>query len=106
MKKQTIFRGAATALITPFSGDEIDYASLGTLIDSQIRGGIDALVIAGTTGEAATLDDTERYSLFRFCTERIAGRVKLILGVGTNDTRTVLRHADAARLADATACLP
>ena len=97
MKKQTIFRGAATALITPFSGDEIDYASLGTLIDSQIRGGIDALVIAGTTGEAATLDDTERYSLFRFCTERIAGRVKLILGVGTNDTRTVLRHADAAR---------
>lgn len=96
MKKKTVFRGAATALITPFKNGEIDYECLERLIDEQIAQGIDALVIGGTTGEAATLSDEERYRLFEFSSEKTAGRVKLVLGTGTNDTRAAIRHTKYA----------
>lgn len=96
MKKQVIFRGAATALITPMRDGEIDYESLGKIIDMQIEGGIETLVVGGTTGEAATLTDAEKYSLFEFARERVGERARLIFGVGTNDTRAVLRHAREA----------
>ena len=66
MKKKTIFKGAATALVTPMCDDRIEYTALGRLIDMQIEGGIDALVIGGTTGEAATLSDSERYEMYSF----------------------------------------
>lgn len=95
MKKQ-IFRGAATALITPFLDGEIDYKALGELIEYQIAGGIDALVIGGTTAEAATLSDEERYKLYSFAKGKIAGRTKLILGTGTNDTRVAISHTKFA----------
>ena len=96
MKKKIIFSGAATALITPFSDGEIDYKSLGELIEYQIEGGIDALVIGGTTAEAATLSDEERYRLYTFAKGKIAGRTKLILGTGTNDTRVAIKHTKFA----------
>lgn len=96
MKKKTVFRGAATALITPFKNGEIDYECFGGLIDEQISQGIDALVVGGTTGEAATLSDEERYRLFEFSSEKTAGRVKLVLGTGTNDTRAAIRHTKYA----------
>lgn len=96
MNKKIIFSGAATALITPFSGGEIDYESLGELIDDQIEGGIDALVIGGTTAEAATLSDEERYKLYTFAKGKIAGRTRLILGTGTNDTRVAIKHTKFA----------
>lgn len=99
MKKAEIFRGVATALITPFKGGEIDYGTLRALIDRQIDAGIDALVIGGTTAEAATLSDTERYELFQRSKEYIGGRCKLIYGTGTNDTRVAIKHtAFASRL--------
>ena len=96
MKKKTVFYGAATALITPFKDGEIDYECLERLIEYQISGGIDAIVIGGTTGEAATLTDEERYSLFEFAAEKISGRTRLILGTGTNDTRAALKHTKYA----------
>ncbi len=96
MKKRTVFKGAATALITPFKDGKIDYPALGKLIDWQIESGIDALVIGGTTAEAATLTDGERYSLFEFAREKTSGLVKLILGTGTNDTAAALRHTRKA----------
>ncbi len=96
MKKKLIFKGAATALITPFIDGEIDYPALSSLIDFQIAGGIDALVIGGTTAEAATLSDEERYRLYTFAKGKIAGRTKLILGTGTNDTKVALRHTKFA----------
>ena len=96
MKKVEIFRGVGTALITPFKDGRIDYATLGELIDRQIEAGIDALVIGGTTAEAATLDDAERYELFRYAKERIADRCRLIYGTGTNDTRVAIRHTEYA----------
>ena len=96
MKKKRIFSGCATALITPFSGGAIDYPRLASLIDAQIASGISALVIGGTTAEAATLDDGERYELFNFTKERAAGRAKLIFGTGTNDTRKAISHTKTA----------
>ena len=96
MVKKEIFRGTATAMITPFHEGEIDYDCLGRLIDIQISAGIDALVIGGTTAEAATLTDEERYRLFEFSAERIDGKTKLIFGTGTNDTRVAIKHSKFA----------
>lgn len=87
MTKTPIFRGAATALITPMHANgEIDYETMGRLIDWQIDEGIDALVIAGTTGEGSTLSDEEHRAVLKFSAERIAGRVPMIAGTGSNDT--------------------
>ena len=86
MKKQTVFRGAATALVTPLTPAGVDYDALGRLIDWQIGQGIDALVIAGTTGEGATLTYDEHQEVIRYSVERAAGRVPIIAGSGSNDT--------------------
>lgn len=96
MKKKIIFRGVATALITPLSDGKIDYYSLEKLIEKQIEAEIPALVVGGTTGEAATLNDSERYELYRFAKSCINGRTKLILGTGTNDTRAAIKHTSFA----------
>ena len=96
MKKMEIFRGVGTALITPFRDGEIDFDVLGNLIDRQIEAGIDALVIGGTTAEAATLSDGERYELFDYAKARVAGRCRLIYGTGTNDTRVAIKHTEYA----------
>ena len=83
----TIFKGIATALITPFTASgEVDYETYGRLIDWQIESGIDALVSCGTTGEGPTLSDAEHKEVVRFCVERAAGRVPVIAGTGSNDT--------------------
>ncbi|MBE6689040.1 MAG: 4-hydroxy-tetrahydrodipicolinate synthase [Ruminococcaceae bacterium] len=84
--KKTVFRGAATALITPFKDGKIDYESFGRLIDFQIDGGIDALVVCGTTGEPSTLDDAEHINAMEYCIQRTAGRVPVLCGTGSNDT--------------------
>ena len=97
MKKKIIFKGAATALVTPYKDGRIDYDALGKLIDTQCDAGISALVIGGTTGEAATLSDDERYRLFEFSHERCLGRCPLIFGTGTNDTRVAVRHTERAQ---------
>ena len=86
MKQNSIFRGAATALITPLTRDGIDFAQFKRLIDWQIDEGIDALVIAGTTGEGSTLTDAEHREAIRFAVETTAGRVPIIAGTGSNDT--------------------
>ena len=85
--KQIVFEGAATALITPMKNGLVDYESFGKLIDAQIDGGIDALVVCGTTGEAATLTDEEHKECIKFTVEKTAGRVPVIAGTGSNDTR-------------------
>ncbi|MBE6666745.1 MAG: 4-hydroxy-tetrahydrodipicolinate synthase [Ruminococcaceae bacterium] len=84
--KKTIFTGAATAIITPFSGGKIDYDSFGRIIEDQISGGIDAIVVAGTTGEAATLTHEEHCECMKYVVEKVEGRVPVIAGTGSNDT--------------------
>ncbi len=83
--KNTIFTGAATAIVTPMTADGVDYEQFGRLIDWQIAEGIDAIVVAGTTGEASTLSDDEHKEVIRYCVERVAGRVPVIAGTGSND---------------------
>ena len=86
MKKNPIFRGVATALITPCTDAGLDLDSFGKLIDWQIEQGVNALVIAGTTGEGSTLTDEEHRLAIKFSVERTAGRVPVIAGTGSNDT--------------------
>lgn len=86
MMKTKLFSGAATALVTPFNGDQIDYTVLGELIEDQIQAGISALVIAGTTGEASTMPDKEHIELIAESVKLVAGRVPVIAGTGSNDT--------------------
>ncbi len=86
MNNRTIFTGAATAIITPLTESGIDYARFGAMIDWQIASGIDAIVAVGTTGEGSTLTDEEHRAAIRFCVERVAGRVPVIAGTGSNDT--------------------
>ena len=81
-----IFKGVATALVTPMTEAGVDYESFGKLIDWQIEQGINALVIAGTSGEGSTLDDAEHRQVLKYAYERIAGRVPAIAGTGSNDT--------------------
>ena len=90
MSKHTVFRGAATALITPLTQSGIDFEAFGRLIDWQIEQGIDALVIAGTTGEGSTLTYDEHQEAIRFAVERANKRVPIIAGSGSNDTNRAI----------------
>ena len=84
--KNTVFTGAATAIVTPLNENGIDYESFGRLIDFQIESGIDAIVTVGTTGEGSTLTDEEHKAAIKFTVERVGGRVPVIAGTGSNDT--------------------
>ena len=83
--KNTVFTGAATAIVTPLTKDGIDYEQFAKLIEWQIAEGIDAIVAVGTTGEGSTLTDAEHREAIRFCVEQVAGRVPVIAGTGSND---------------------
>ena len=94
--KKTIFKGMATALVTPMNEKGVDYEAFGRFIDFQIENGINALVAVGTTGENATLEPYEQKEVIRFAVERTAGRVPVIAGTGTNNTEHVLANTKAA----------
>lgn len=96
MNHEPIFRGAATALITPFNENGIDFEAFGRIIDWQIEEGINALVIAGTTGEGSTLSDEEHRQVMKFAAERAAGRVPMIAGTGSNDVAYAIDLSKAA----------
>lgn len=104
--KQTIFTGAATAIITPFdSRGAVDYEAFGRLIDFQIAEGIDGIVVSGTTGEGSTLNDAEYEQVVSFCVKRVAGRVPVIAGSGSNDTAHAIERTKTACAAGADAVL-
>ena len=85
MKKE-IFRGAATALITPFRDGAVDYEAFGAILDFQLDAGISALVVCGTTGEASTMTEREQIDTVAFAVRRVSGRVPVIAGAGSNNT--------------------
>lgn len=103
--RKSIFRGAATAIVTPMTRNGIDYETFGRLIDWQIAEGIDALVVSGTTGESATLKEEEHAELIKYAVDKTAGRVPIIAGAGTNDTSHSIRMAQNAKSAGADALL-
>ena len=83
--KKIIFEGAATAIVTPLNEKGVDFESFGKLIEWQIENKIDAIVVAGTTGEGSTLTDSEHKAVIKYCVEKVAGRVPVIAGTGSND---------------------
>lgn len=103
--KKVIFKGAATALITPFKDGKIDFEAYGRIIDYQIEQGIDAIVSCGTTGEASTLTDAEQISAIQFAVQRAAGRVPVIAGTGSNDSAHGLELSKSAANVGADALL-
>ena len=103
--KKTVFKGAATALVTPLDENGVNYEQLGKLIDWQIAEGINGLVVCGTTGEASTLTDDEHRDVIRYSVERAKGRVPIIAGTGSNDTEYALDLTRCACEAGADAVL-
>jgi len=103
--KNTVFTGAATAIITPFTESGVDWDALGRLIDDQLAGGINGIVAAGTTGEGSTLTDREHEDVISFCVQRVAGRVPVIAGTGSNNTAHAIERTQTACRAGADAVL-
>ena len=85
MEKKHIFQGVATAIITPMNEKGVDYPAFEKLLEWQIQQGINALVICGTTGESSTLTDAEHRQVLKFAMDKVAGRVPMIAGTGSND---------------------
>ena len=94
--KKTIFEGMATAIVTPMTRDGIDYEALGRFIDFQIESGINAIVVMGTTGENATIEYADQKEIIRYTVDRVAKRVPVIAGTGTNNTDHVLHNTKNA----------
>ena len=89
----SIFKGAATALVTPFIDDKVDFKSLETLVDKQLEGNIDALIVNGTTGEPTTMTHFERTAVAGAVIEHVKKRIPVILGAGSNNTYTAIEYA-------------
>lgn len=90
--KKTVFTGAAVAIITPMLPDgSIHYEELGRIIEDQIAGGTDAIVICGTTGEASTMPDEEHLDCIEYAVKKVAGRIPVVAGTGSNDTNHAIK---------------
>ena len=90
--KNTIFNGMATAIVTPMTATGIDYEALGRFLDFQIASGINAIVVMGTTGENATIEPEDQKKVIAYTVEKVAKRVPVIAGTGTNNTEHVLAN--------------
>lgn len=92
-----IFTGAGVAIITPFNEDgSINFDAFGEIIEDQIAGSTDAIIVCGTTGESSTMDDDEQVSAIKYCVEKVAGRVPVIAGTGSNCTREAVNISKRA----------
>ncbi len=104
--KNTIFSGVCTALITPFCDDGcVDFVTLRNLIEEQIEQGVSALLVLGTTGESPTLTESEKLKIIFFAKKVVDGRCKLIVGTGSNCTKTAIYSTQQAQIMGADACL-
>ena len=103
--KPCVFTGSAVAIVTPFCGDGVDLEAFDRLIERQIQGGTDAIVVCGTTGEAATLSYNERMALIECCVRTVDRRVPVIAGSGTNSTASSIALSKAAQSAGVDALL-
>ncbi|MBP3311374.1 MAG: 4-hydroxy-tetrahydrodipicolinate synthase [Butyricicoccus sp.] len=104
--KKPVFTGAAVAIVTPFTGlGSINYDEFKKIIDHQIENGTDAIVVMGTTGESPTCPEEEHEEAISFCCEYVNGRVPVIAGAGSNDTRTAVKLTKSAKASGADAVL-
>lgn len=103
--KTPVFKGSATATVTPFRDGKVDFEKLGELIDFQIAGGTEAIVINGTTGECSTQTIEESTQAIDFCVRHVNSRIKVIAGTGSNDTQSALFMSQAAEKSGADALM-
>lgn len=104
--KKAVFKGAGVAIVTPMNDDfSINFEKFGKLIEYQIANETDAIIVCGTTGEAKTLNDTEHKELIKFAVEKVAGRVPVIAGTGSNDTSYSIQMSKYAQEVGADALL-
>lgn len=88
-----MFNGTGTALVTPFNEEyEIDFQALRNLLEDQINGSVDAIIILGTTGESPVINEEERRKIIDECVSIVNGRAKVVVGTGTNDTKKVIKY--------------
>lgn len=104
-QKKKVFTGAGVALITPFLNGNVDYKSLETILEQQIAGGTDAIIVCGTTAEPATLTDKEHKDIIAFCVEKVNHRVPVVAGTGSNHTDYAIELTQFAKDAGADAVL-
>lgn len=95
--KQPLFTGCGVAIVTPFHGGCVDYEAFHRLVDWQIKSGTDAIIVCGTTGEAATLTHEERTELIKTCVAQVDHRVPVIAGSGSNNTAAAIRLSEEAQ---------
>ncbi len=104
--KQTIFKGSGVAIITPMRADgSVNFPVLAALLEQQIAAGTDAVIICGTTGEASTLNDAEHLDVIEFACKTVGGRLPVIAGTGSNDTRHAIALSTEAKRRGADALL-
>lgn len=103
--KPIVFRGVATAIITPFSGREVDFGAMREMTERQIKAGVSAIVVCGTTGEAPTLKHDEHIGCVRRMVEIVDGRIPVIAGTGSNDTDHAVTQSKMAEDVGADALL-
>ena len=94
--KKVLFKGCGTAIATPFNENGVNYEAFARLLEDQVRGGVDAIIVCGTTGESATMSDEERKSVIKFAIDKIAGRIPVIAGTGSNNTMSAIANSKYA----------
>jgi 4-hydroxy-tetrahydrodipicolinate synthase len=105
-KYMAIFKGAGVAIVTPFHEDgSIHFEKFAQLVEDQIAGGTDAIIVCGTTGESSTLTHEEHLEMIRFCVETVKGRVPVVAGTGSNCTETAVYLSKEAQKYGADALL-
>lgn len=103
--KKTIFKGAGVAIITPFTEDGVNFEELSRIIEDQIKGGTDAIVITGTSGESATMTDEEHRAAIKCAVDTVKGRIPVIAGTGSNETSYAIELSKYAESVGADAVL-
>lgn len=103
--KSIIFKGCGTALATPFNEKGVNFEIFGEMIEDQIKNGVDALIVCGTTGESSTMTDTERKENIKFVVNKANKRVPVIAGTGSNNTSSAISLTKYAEEIGCDACL-
>ena len=94
--KSIVFKGCGTALATPFTENGVNFEEFSNFIEYQINNNVDALIVCGTTGESSTMPDEEHVSVIKYCVDKVAGRVPVIAGTGSNCTREAVNMSKKA----------
>ena len=102
---ETIFKGCGTAIVTPFTENGVNFEEFGRLIENQILNGVDAIIVCGTTGESSTMTETEKKETIKYAINKINKRTKVIIGTGSNNTKTAVEMSIFAEKMGADAVL-